>query len=279
MYDLGYPLGRPWPKTSGFNDPRAWGKHAADDYGCPPVPALASKAGIVSGTGWYGTGGNTVEIGHDNFTIRTRYMHLSRIDVAPGQAVAKGQQIGITGNTTSIVGGVGNHLHFAIWCKTLALALTIQPNPYLTQTWFAVDPTIAIGQPEPVPVPQEDEDMKVIRSPDGLCATLGDAGRRWIATVPELDAYVAAFGPIVHIPQVQMNAIPWVLPTNDIWHILFDPGVGAPDDGRRLMRMSYTLEQNSRILFDPTPIVDPNDKRRMIDTRNMVKAIKDKVGA
>jgi murein DD-endopeptidase MepM/ murein hydrolase activator NlpD len=64
-----------------------------------------------------------------------------------------------------------------------------------------------------------------------------------------------------------------------IYNILFDHGVGAPDDERRLMRMSYTLEQNNRILFDVTPTVDPNDKRRMIDTRNMVKEIKDKVGA
>jgi murein DD-endopeptidase MepM/ murein hydrolase activator NlpD len=38
-------------------------------------------------------------------------MHLSRIDVKPGQTVAKGQQLGLSGATGRVT---GPHLHWAI---------------------------------------------------------------------------------------------------------------------------------------------------------------------
>ena len=44
------------------------------------------------------------------------YCHLSRADVAPGQAVKRGSKLGLTGNTGNAVSmkGVDQHLHFEL---------------------------------------------------------------------------------------------------------------------------------------------------------------------
>ena len=49
-------------------------------------------------------------------TLFAFYAHLSRIDVKPGQRVAKGDVIGLTGNTgnASSMRGADQHLHFEL---------------------------------------------------------------------------------------------------------------------------------------------------------------------
>jgi murein DD-endopeptidase MepM/ murein hydrolase activator NlpD len=54
--------------------------------------------------------GNCVMIDH-GLGLTSISMHLSRIDVQPGQTVAKGQQIGLSGATGRVT---GPHLHWAI---------------------------------------------------------------------------------------------------------------------------------------------------------------------
>jgi murein DD-endopeptidase MepM/ murein hydrolase activator NlpD len=54
--------------------------------------------------------GNCVMIDH-GFGLMSISMHLSRIDVKPGEAVAKGQEIGLSGATGRVT---GPHLHWAI---------------------------------------------------------------------------------------------------------------------------------------------------------------------
>jgi murein DD-endopeptidase MepM/ murein hydrolase activator NlpD len=44
--------------------------------------------------------------------IRTQYLHLSHVDVVPGQQVAAGEQIGLSGNTGC---STAPHLHFAVY--------------------------------------------------------------------------------------------------------------------------------------------------------------------
>lgn len=77
------------------------------------APVLASADGVVSvaRTGGYNFGyGNYIKITHSNGT-ETLYGHLSRVDVAPGQAVTRGQQIGAVGSTGN---STGPHLHFEV---------------------------------------------------------------------------------------------------------------------------------------------------------------------
>ncbi len=81
------------------------GLDLASNYG---ATVFATAAGIVSFTGWKGEYGNTVEIDH-GMGLSTRYAHLSRIAVKPGEAIALRQIVGTVGATGRATGA---HLHY-----------------------------------------------------------------------------------------------------------------------------------------------------------------------
>ncbi len=73
-------------------------------------PIYATRAGVVSYTGWYGSGGWTVMVDHlDGF--KSIYMHMTNFIVSEGDFVTAGQVIGYVGSTG---GSTGPHLHFEI---------------------------------------------------------------------------------------------------------------------------------------------------------------------
>jgi len=73
-------------------------------------PVEASNHGRVVFADRLGIYGFTVVLDHGQ-GLTSVYAHLSRIDVAPGQAVKKGDTLGLTGET-GLAGG--DHLHFSI---------------------------------------------------------------------------------------------------------------------------------------------------------------------
>ncbi len=74
------------------------------------APITASNAGQVIFAGENGIYGQLVLIDH-GLGLTTLYGHLSRIDVAVGEVVERGQEIGRSG-ATGLAGG--DHLHFAV---------------------------------------------------------------------------------------------------------------------------------------------------------------------
>jgi murein DD-endopeptidase MepM/ murein hydrolase activator NlpD len=98
--------------------------HAGLDFkGAVGSPIYAAAKGEVSFVGWRQGYGNTVEITHGNGML-TRYAHLARFDVRPGQAVEAGDRIagmGSTGRST------GPHLHFEVRINDRA----VNPRPFL----------------------------------------------------------------------------------------------------------------------------------------------------
>ncbi|HZH34194.1 MAG TPA: M23 family metallopeptidase [Pyrinomonadaceae bacterium] len=86
--------------------------HSGIDIGIPQgTPVLAAAKGVVTHSGWAGGYGNVVIIEHDGSDVITRYAHLSRCDVAVGQTVNKGSQIGLVGSTGR---STGPHLHYEV---------------------------------------------------------------------------------------------------------------------------------------------------------------------
>ena len=87
--------------------------HNGVDLWCQGIygkPIYATREGVVSYAGWYGSGGWTVMIDHlDGF--KSIYMHMIRYTVAEGDFVAAGQVIGYVGSTG---GSTGPHLHFEL---------------------------------------------------------------------------------------------------------------------------------------------------------------------
>jgi murein DD-endopeptidase MepM/ murein hydrolase activator NlpD len=107
-------------KTSGFGmryDPyyRVWQLHAGVDLAAPGgTPIYAAGPGRVVRAGWAGGYGNYTCLYHGLYRgrgISTCYGHQSRILVHVGQAVRRGQLIGLVGTTGA---STGYHLHFEV---------------------------------------------------------------------------------------------------------------------------------------------------------------------
>lgn len=85
--------------------------HTGVDFSAPVgTPVKAAADGVVFAAGERGGYGNTVILDHGN-TLATLYGHLSRIAVADGATVARGQVIGYAGSTGF---STGPHLHFEV---------------------------------------------------------------------------------------------------------------------------------------------------------------------
>jgi murein DD-endopeptidase MepM/ murein hydrolase activator NlpD len=86
--------------------------HSGVDFGGGLMtPIEATAPGVVSYAGVRSGYGNTVEVDHGS-GLKTRYAHLHRINVQPGQRVALGTRLGGMGNTGR---STGVHLHYEVW--------------------------------------------------------------------------------------------------------------------------------------------------------------------
>jgi murein DD-endopeptidase MepM/ murein hydrolase activator NlpD len=85
--------------------------HGGADYSVADgTPVLAAADGTVAMVADQFFGGNAVFVDHGDRLI-TMYMHMSRVAVAEGQAVRRGEPIGAVGSTGR---ATGPHLHFGV---------------------------------------------------------------------------------------------------------------------------------------------------------------------
>lgn len=119
------------------------GVHLSSDYGMRTHPVLggrrqhkgvdlagpvgtpihAAADGVVSRADWFSSYGLYVSLEHGG-TLQTRYGHMSRLNVAAGQRVHKGDVIGYIGTTGR---STGPHLHYEVRIAGAA----VNPVPYL----------------------------------------------------------------------------------------------------------------------------------------------------
>jgi hypothetical protein len=96
----------PWTKSGEF--------HSGIDIGAERgTPVLAPAAGTVAFAGTHAEYGLTVMLDHGE-DLRTIYGHLSEVSVALGQVIARGAELGRTGNSGR---SSGPHLHYEILVK------------------------------------------------------------------------------------------------------------------------------------------------------------------
>lgn len=98
--------------------------HKGIDLAAPTgTPIRASADGTVGRADWFSGYGLYVSLDHGG-NIETRYGHMSRLNVAAGQQVRKGDIIGYVGSTGR---STGPHLHYEVRIAGQA----VNPIPYL----------------------------------------------------------------------------------------------------------------------------------------------------
>jgi murein DD-endopeptidase MepM/ murein hydrolase activator NlpD len=105
--------------------------HGGVDYpAAAGSPVLAAADGTVAMVADQFFGGNAVFVDHGDGLV-SMYMHLSRVDVAEGTAVRRGQRVGAVGSTGR---ATGPHLHFGVRWRGAR-----------------VDPALLLGDPSRIP--------------------------------------------------------------------------------------------------------------------------------
>jgi murein DD-endopeptidase MepM/ murein hydrolase activator NlpD len=112
-----------WPVEGHITQPYSSEHYAIDIAAEEGTPVVAAAAGTVAAAEWDDRHGNLSAIDHGGGMI-TRYTHLLDYQVAVGDYVDQGQQIGRVGSTGE---STGPHLHFE-------LILKIDPTPLLNKT-------------------------------------------------------------------------------------------------------------------------------------------------
>jgi murein DD-endopeptidase MepM/ murein hydrolase activator NlpD len=102
--------------TSGFGSRRdpVSGRRAShmgvDIATAPGREVVAPAAGLVVQAGRIGSLGKAIYVSH-GYGLTTRYGHLSKISVVPGQRVEEGEILGLVGSTGK---STGYHLHYEV---------------------------------------------------------------------------------------------------------------------------------------------------------------------
>jgi murein DD-endopeptidase MepM/ murein hydrolase activator NlpD len=104
--------------------------HGGADYSVAQgTGVLAAADGTVAMVADQFFGGNAVFVDHGDGLV-TMYMHMSRVDVAEGQPVRRGERVGAVGSTGR---ATGPHLHFGVRWRGAR-----------------VDPALLLGDPEAI---------------------------------------------------------------------------------------------------------------------------------
>jgi murein DD-endopeptidase MepM/ murein hydrolase activator NlpD len=121
-------------------------QHKGVDLAGPTgTPVHATADGTVARADWFSSYGLYVQLEHGG-NLQTRYGHMSRLNVAAGQQVHKGDVIGYIGTTGR---STGPHLHYEVRIAGEA----VNPIPYMQAAEFqqalASNDVTATGQGGP----------------------------------------------------------------------------------------------------------------------------------
>lgn len=114
--DFHPPLGVPLQTTSSFSMrlhpfTQRFTHHDGTDFAAPLFsPVFATEKGTVVEAKYDALAGNYIVLRHPG-GWSSRYMHLNKMSVVPGQSVNRGSVIGFSGNTGR---STGPHLHFEL---------------------------------------------------------------------------------------------------------------------------------------------------------------------
>lgn len=123
------------PDPMGSGEYKAHG--AIDIRADAGTPVMSIGSGVVDRVVQnHETAGTYVQIDHQNGYF-SRYLHLSGVEVSPGQRVSMGQRIGLSGGVPGAYGAgrsTGPHVHLDVWWgRPFAGGMAVDPLPLLTR--------------------------------------------------------------------------------------------------------------------------------------------------
>ncbi len=102
-------------------------RHNGVDLAAPTgTPVYATADGLIGRADWFSSYGLYISIDH-GADLETRYAHMSRLAVAAGESVKKGDLIGYVGSTGR---STGPHLHYEVRVNGVA----VNPIPYMVES-------------------------------------------------------------------------------------------------------------------------------------------------
>ena len=139
-YRMSSDFGSRWHPVTGGRK-----QHKGIDLASPTgTPIHAAADGVVGRADWFSGYGLYVQLEHGG-NLQTRYGHMSRLNVAAGQRVRKGDVIGFVGSTGR---STGPHLHYEVRIAGEA----VNPIPYMQagefQLALAANAAAGRGGPE-----------------------------------------------------------------------------------------------------------------------------------
>ena len=101
--------------------------HKGVDLAAPTgTPIYATADGVVGRADWFSSYGLYISLDHGG-DLETRYAHMSKLAVAAGERVQKGDLIGYVGSTGR---STGPHLHYEVRVDGVA----VNPIPYMVES-------------------------------------------------------------------------------------------------------------------------------------------------
>ncbi|MEO0539677.1 MAG: M23 family metallopeptidase, partial [Cyanobacteria bacterium P01_A01_bin.105] len=169
-----FPLSMPAPITSLFGwrlHPISGQQrfHSGTDLGAPlGTPIVATQAGRVAIADFLGGYGLTVVLRHTEEDVESRYAHMARLLVQPGDWVEQGEVIGLVGSTGN---STGPHLHFELRQLTADGWVALNPDLLIQQTLANLmqslnNPLLALGTPAAPEAADEKSDDKATGGPE-----------------------------------------------------------------------------------------------------------------
>lgn len=115
-------------------------RHEGTDYAAPLLtPVFATEKGIVLEAMYHPTAGNYVVVSHPQ-GWRSRYLHLTRLNVIAGQKIARGDILAYSGNTGR---STGPHLHFELIYQGQAMDAAKLLSSSDVSYWQAADVSVS----------------------------------------------------------------------------------------------------------------------------------------
>ena len=177
-----------------WGDERDGGKRShegVDIFATKGTPAIAAADGFIANVREGGIGGKTVWLRPTGQNITLYYAHLDEQLVHEGQAVKKGDTVGLVGNTGNAK-NTPSHLHFGIYGRGGA----VDPNPFVNRQVKSVPAIPQKKMEDYVRLLKDVNTAGIIATKNTLLMPLAATAKGYVAELPDGRVIATSFASV-----------------------------------------------------------------------------------